>query len=105
MGDVGAKRVIDHDAAEMRGGARSGRAELHRRFILFGIGDEALHVGDGKILVNDEHQGQFSHQRHRCEIVRGVIERLFIERLVLGMGADRSKQERVAIGGGSRHAG
>ena len=104
MGDVGAERIVDHDAAEMRGRSGAGRAELHRRFILLGVGDEALHVGNGKILVDDQHQRQFGHQRHRRKIVGCMIERLFIKRLVLGMGTNGAEQEAVAIRGCFRHA-
>ena len=104
MGDVGAHRGVEHHAAEMRGGARAGRAELHLGLVGLGVGDEFLEVLDRQVLAHQERDRNLGDQRHRREVGHRVVERLLVERLALRLGADGAEQHGVAVGPGVGHA-
>ena len=97
MGDMGAHGGVEHDAGEMgrRAGAR--RPVAHLVLVLLGVFDEFLEIVDRQVLAHDQHRRDFGNQRDRREIGRRVVERPLVERLVLGVGADRAELDRVAV--------
>ena len=85
-----------------RAGAR--RAERHLSLILLGIFDEVLQRVGGKILARDEDQRHLGDEGRGREIAGGVVGRLLVERLVLGVGADGAEHEGGAVGRRPRDA-
>ena len=99
VGDVDADHVVQQHAAEMGGGARAGRAELHLALVRLGVGDELLEVLHRQVLARDQHDRHLRDQADRGEIGLRVVERPLVEGLGLGVGADGADDEVVAVGG------
>ena len=94
---IGAHRLVEHDAAEMRGRADAGRAVVQLARIGLGIGDELLERVGRKFLAHDHDQRNFGDQRHRREIVQRIVQRLVAIELRIGVGGDGAEQRRVAV--------
>ena len=92
------EHVVEQHAAEMRRRAGAGRAELHLGLVGLGVGDELLEVLGRQILAHGQHDRHLGEQRDRREIGLRIVERLLVERLALGMGADGAEHEGVAVG-------
>ena len=104
MRDVDAHRDVEQRAGEVRRRPGSGRAVLHLRLVGLGVGDEFLEiVGRQRRARNHQHR-QIDEQADRRKIGRGVVGRIFVERLVLGVGADIAQHELVAVRRGLRDA-
>ena len=95
--DVGLEQVVEQHAAEMRGRAGAGRAELHLVLVLLRVGDELREVLDRQVLAHGQDDRNLRQQRDRREVGHRVVERLLIERLPLGVGADGAEDEGVAV--------
>ena len=104
MRDVGAEHVVQQHAAKMRGRAGAGRAELHLALVLLGVGDELLEAVDRQVLAHRQDDRHLGEQRHRRELLDRIVERLLVERLALGMRADRAEHDLVAVGRRGRDA-
>ncbi len=98
MGDMRSHGDVQHHAGQMSRGAGAGRAEAHLVLVLLCVLDEFLEIADRQILAHDQHRRDFGDQRHRGEIGRRIIERSFVESLVLGVGAHGAKGNIVAVG-------
>jgi hypothetical protein len=61
------------------------------------IGDELLEIIHRQILARDQRDWHLGNQADRGEIGLRIVERLLVERLGLGVGADRADEEVVAI--------
>jgi len=54
--------------------------------------------------VHDQHERLFGDEHDGREVVDGVVERLFVEGLIVGLSADRAEQNLIAIRTRDRHA-
>ena len=82
----------------MGGRSRAGRAELHLGLVCLGVGDELLEVLHRQVLARDERDRHLGDQPDGGEIGLRVVQRLLVERLGLGVGADGADDEVVAVG-------
>ena len=82
----------------------AGRAELHLALVLLGVGDEFLEILHRQVLAHGQQDRNLGDERDRREIVDGAVERLLIQRLALGVGADGPEHHGVAVGRGIGHA-
>ncbi len=98
MGDVGADREIEQHAGKVRARADAGGAELRGAHIGLQVGDEPLEVVGRQALARDQRTRRFRHQADRLEVGDRVVERLLIERLIVGLGAGIADENRVAVG-------
>ena len=103
MRDVDADRRVEQHAVEMAGGPRPGRCHLHARLVRLRIGDELLQIVGGEILARDQERGLIGDEHHRREISGEIVERIFVKRLVDGVGP-AAEYELIAVGGGLHHA-
>jgi len=81
---------------------------LHLSLVGFRVSDELLQIVGRQFVARDQQQRLLDHQRDRREVGRGVVERSFIERLILGEGVDAAEHELIAVGrrlGDTRDAG
>jgi hypothetical protein len=66
---------------------------------------DELREGVGrKILAHFQHHGLLGEQRDWGEIVDGVVAPLFVDRLVVCVGASTAQHQRIAVGRGADHA-
>jgi len=87
----------------MARGAGTCRRHLHGRLVRARIGDELGEIADGQIVARDQERGLIRDQHYRREIGREIVERIFVERLVDGVGA-AAENELVAVRRRLRHA-
>jgi hypothetical protein len=81
----------------MRRRTGAGRAELHLGLVRLGVGDEFLEIADRQILARFQHQRHFGDENDRREIFGRIVERMFVQRLALRMGADGAEHELIAV--------
>src|SRR5262249_13711861 len=98
VNNVDTDRRIEQHAGEMNPGAGAGRAVLHPRLIFPSVSYEISEIPGGKILTRDEEDRLVRYERHRREVADGVIGRIPVERLAVGMGTGGAEQELIAIG-------
>jgi len=104
MGDIRAHAIVEQQAGDMRGGSGPCRTVLQLVLIGFHIGDKLGQRVGGKVIAHDEHFGVFHHDADGREVALGIVQRLLVERLVVGMGAAIAEHEQIAIGRGLGHA-
>ncbi len=103
-------RRVEQRAGDMRGRAGAARAELYRGLVRARMGHESRQIVRRKVRSRDQHQRRLGDQRDRREITRRVIERMLVERLVLGVRPDIAEHDLIAVGrrlgdaGGAGHA-
>jgi hypothetical protein len=73
---------------------------LHLGLVRLGVGDEILEIARRQVLARDQRDRRLGDQRDRRKIGRGVVGRLLVERLVVGMRADAADPHGVAVGPG-----
>ena len=88
---------LNRTQGRVRAGADAGRAELHLALVRLDVGDELLEIVHRQVLAGDQDAGRFRDQSDRLEIGRGIVERLLVEALVVGVGTGIADQERVAV--------
>ncbi len=81
----------------MRAGAHPGRAILHLALVRLRVGDEFLQIVDRQILADDQNPRRFRNQPDQLEIPGGVVGRLLVERLAVGVRAGVADQQRVSV--------
>jgi zinc/manganese transport system permease protein len=104
MHDVGAHGGVEHDAAKMRCRARAGGTELHLGLVGLGVSNEFLEIVRREILARDQHDRNFRDQGDRREIVRGIVDGVLVERLVLRVSAHGAQDDGVTVRAGVGHA-
>jgi hypothetical protein len=77
---------------------------LHFRLICSRVRNELLQIVSRKIRTGDQHLRCVGNQHDRREVARRIVERLWIERLVLCMRTDVAENELIAVGGRARDA-
>src|ERR1044072_5031377 len=94
---VDAERGVEQHRAQMHRCPDAGRGKRHLLLVLLGVVGEFLDVADGQIVAHDQHQRDVREQRHRLEVLAGIIERLLRQVLHLRLRADSAEQDHVAI--------
>src|SRR5580704_19563374 len=91
-------------------GPDSSRSELEPRSVTLGVSRKILKRGCWKLLGHNQNQRLLRNKDDRSEIVCRTVQRVLVEGLVVGLGADRSQQNLIAVGCrerdplGARHA-
>jgi hypothetical protein len=95
--DVDADAVIQEHAAEMRRRTGARGAKLHMRLVRFGIGNKFFEIIGRQVLARDQHDRNFSSENYRREIGHGIVKRMLVSRLTLGVRVDVAEHELIAI--------
>ena len=88
----------------MHARAHAGRAVLHALLVRLRVGDELGERVGGEILARDQDARGIRHQADEREVGCRVVERIFVEDLVLREVGEAAEQERIAVGRGLHHA-
>jgi hypothetical protein len=76
---------------------------LHARLVLSRIGNEFLQILRGEVLAREQNERRLGDQDHRCEIGRGIIKRIPVERLIGSMRTHIAQDEQVPVRRGFGH--
>jgi len=93
---------IEQGAGEMRSGPSAGRAILHRRLVLLRVSDEVRQRAGRDTGPGGQDQRLLRHQGNRRKIGRGVVRRLLVDELHLGIGRLAAEQQLIPVGIGAR---
>src|SRR5262245_24528871 len=97
MRDRCAHGTVEYDATKVSSRAGAGRAILHLALVCFGVGDEFLEVAYGQIGPGNDRNRRHREIGNRREVSHHIVEGMFIERLILRMGADATEHHRVTV--------
>ncbi len=103
-GHLDLERVLVEQAAQVRGGAQAGVAQVDLALVLLDPGREFLVVVGGQRGAADERHGHVVHDAQVLEVGGHVERQLAVERRHRGHG-DVVEQQGVAVGVGARHLG
>ena len=73
------------------------RAELHFAPVGFRVGGELFQVGSRQILAGDQDVRTFGNQANRRKVGGCIVKWLFVERLILSVGAGNANDDLIAI--------
>ena len=95
----------EQNGRQMVGRPRAGRRECHLIGILLKIGDQISGGIDRKIRTRNQHIGRAHQQRQEIEVLERIVFEILVQNRVDGIDANRSDQQRVAVGRGRFHTG
>src|SRR6202011_6139993 len=93
VGDIDADGGVEQRTAQVRRRAGPRRTELQARAICLHVIQELGKIVGGKVRACIEHHRLFGEQGERGKISDCVVSQLFIDGLVVGMGADAAQQK------------
>ena len=88
---------VEQCASEMCRGAEACRAELHLGAVRLQERHELGQIAGREVLSHLEHHRLLGKKRHRREVGNGIVAAPLVDALIIGVGADRAEQQRVAI--------
>ena len=99
---VDAGHLLEHLAGQMNGAAGAGRSEIEFSRVLPGVGHELRDRLCGHGRMNLHHHRQIGDQRKQAEVPRGIIGQLLVQQRIEHEDRRRRKEQRVAVGRGTR---